>query len=675
MLQSLAQMAEREQLLEDTSFEQREVHWMVYFGPGGRYLRLVSLLELPETTGGKKRGAPRGRQMLIPRQSGRTANDWAEFLVDKHEYVFGLPDGDEPKLVSRAVRRHPMFVDRIGDASTASGDEALAALAALMHSHDQFGTLIIDAGEAIASRDPSSTMKSNHLVAFSYEPDRSQPVHLRSAVRQYWSQQQAQKQASSESIRCVITGRLGASADKFPVVKGIPPLARTKGGVHLTAVDGDSGAFASYGWSGNENVPISVEGGQAYTTALNRLLSAQWVDPTDPARSLPEQRVRLSDDTIAVFWADGPSTLAALIGPAVDQAEPDALAILGWELSSDDSDDGSWGDVAPATETPSVEPLVSAYKSVLAGHAPSLDDTSPFRVLVLTGGQGRATVRAFHSNTVGETVRAVRAWFDDLQIGSTRRPMPLWRLMAALAVRGDKDKGLPANVATEVFLDILAGRPLSPGILDAALRRCRFEPNSKEMGGKTVTNLKVTPDRAAIIKACLNRMRRANPNRYLYREVTPMLDTTNANQGYLLGRMFACVERMQDLALGDVNASVTDRFFSSACATPQAVFPRLLKNEVHHFAKATDGERPGAARRVHALIGEIAGLLVGPANNFEPNESVTTFMKRSGGRIGGFPAFLPMEEQGLFVLGYHQQRNDFFQRRAAAVESDAATPV
>jgi CRISPR-associated protein Csd1 len=142
----------------------------------------------------------------------------------------------------------------------------------------------------------------------------------------------------------------------------------------------------------------------------------------------------------------------------------------------------------------------------------------------------------------------------------------------------------------------------------------------------------------------------------------------------LLGRMFACVERMQELALGDIGANVTDRYFGGACATPQAVFPRLLRMEVHHFRKAREGKWGGSARWLHGQIDRLAAWLVGEANGMQEGEVIESFLRRSAGRsLVGFPAFLPLPEQGLFALGYHQQRAEFRKSRTDTGATDGGT--
>ena len=115
------------------------------------------------------------------------------------------------------------------------------------------------------------------------------------------------------------------------------------------------------------------------------------------------------------------------------------------------------------------------------------------------------------------------------------------------------------------------------------------------------------------------------------------MDPNNTSEGYTLGRLMAVLERIQQEAIG-VNASVVDRYFSGASANPKTVFVRLLKNARHHVSKARDDDRrAGFVILLDRLIDELA-------NHFDPNRN-------------GFPAYLDLEQQGLFMLGYHQMRS------------------
>ena len=115
------------------------------------------------------------------------------------------------------------------------------------------------------------------------------------------------------------------------------------------------------------------------------------------------------------------------------------------------------------------------------------------------------------------------------------------------------------------------------------------------------------------------------------------MDPINKSQGYVLGRLLAVLERLQQEAIGDVNASVIDRYFTDASASPKSVYVRLLKNARHHVSKLKgEDEKYGLALRLDKIIDDIA-------DRFDP-------------KYNGFPSHLDLEQQGLFILGYHQMR-------------------
>jgi CRISPR-associated protein Csd1 len=115
------------------------------------------------------------------------------------------------------------------------------------------------------------------------------------------------------------------------------------------------------------------------------------------------------------------------------------------------------------------------------------------------------------------------------------------------------------------------------------------------------------------------------------------MDPINNSQGYVLGRLLAVLERLQQEAIGDVNASVIDRYFSGASASPKSVYVRLLKNARHHVSKLKgEGEKYGLALRLDKIVDDVA-------DRFDPKHN-------------GFPSHLNLEQQGLFILGYHQMR-------------------
>ena len=91
--------------------------------------------------------------------------------------------------------------------------------------------------------------------------------------------------------------------------------------------------------------------------------------------------------------------------------------------------------------------------------------------------------------------------------------------------------------------------------------------------------------RVALCKAVIAREARLGGNKTNPEELPMSLDKA-ANPGYRLGRLFAVLEGAQRLALGDrINATIRDRYYGAASATPATIFPMLLRNAQNHLAK------------------------------------------------------------------------------------------
>ncbi len=120
---------------------------------------------------------------------------------------------------------------------------------------------------------------------------------------------------------------------------------------------------------------------------------------------------------------------------------------------------------------------------------------------------------------------------------------------------------------------------------------------------------------------------------------------------YVMGRLFAVLERAQQDAIGEVNAGIKDRYFTSACASPGSIFPLLLRLSQYHISKVKqEGKR---AFNYDRRIQDILNLL-----DVEKNP---------------VPARLTLDEQGVFVLGYYHQRKDFYTSKNQKVEEPVSS--
>ncbi len=384
-----------------------------------------------------------------------------------------------------------------------------------------------------------------------------------------------------DAARCLVSGEPDAIADLHPAIKGVYGTNTTGGNI----VSFNFPAACSFGKTQGANAPVGRRAAFEYTTALNTLLSKD-----------SRQKMTVGDAT-AVFWSSRSTTLE------------DEFAAFFAEPPKDDPDRG----------TAAVERLLS---SVHTGAWTTDPDPARFYVLGLAPNAARISVRFWHSGTVAEMSTRFADWFENLRIvhgPRDREHLSLWRLLCSVAPLG-KSENIPPNLAGALVRAILEGTPYPASLLASAILRNKAERD-------------IPYPRAKLLKAILNRNHERN--------LPVSLDKTNPDIGYRLGRLFAVLERIQQAANPTLNATIRDRFYSSASSTPAAVFGNLMRLKNHHLAKLAK------TAYFENLLGEIL-------------DGVTTF-----------PPHLTLPEQGMFAIGYYHQRQAFFAKKDP-VPSDAA---
>jgi len=291
-------------------------------------------------------------------------------------------------------------------------------------------------------------------------------------------------------------------------------------------------------------------------------------------------------------------------------------------------------DVIAGLLAPDAETVGRAFQSAWGGREIPIEDAGEFYALVLSGCQGRIAVKSWLVSTVRDVAANLRRYFREIDVRRRQdEPLVLYSLLRSIAPRGEVDRLAP-NRAQELFEAAVFGRSLPISILDAAIRRCRVAEQDSQ---------RVPDARAAIVRLCLSR---------IPKEMKAM---ENRSTGEVLGRMMAHIESLQYKALGDVGSTVVDQFFGSACVAPESVFPKILKLSHHHYRKAFQNEAlRGAAKAIQKRIDELCAEL--------------SVARAKDGRANGFPRFLPLPEQGRFVLGYHAQRHENLDQAIKAKE-------
>ncbi|MCF8025678.1 MAG: type I-C CRISPR-associated protein Cas8c/Csd1 [Desulfobacteraceae bacterium] len=598
ILQALYELALSENLMNDPDYQWKPVAWIVRIGKNGEFLGVSGTHYTPEPTG-KKKPKPVAKSMRVPYQPGRSGKKApAYFFVDNAKYVFGVPTGNASFSPKEGAAKAAEFREKIRQCAEETGDSGAIAVLRFLE----------NAANKVINIDLPDESQSNDQFGFLYEPDIDLLVHERPEIEKYWKKIRNQEEPRSNNpFYCIVSGEKLYEPGLFPLIKNVP--GGTSSGVGFVSFNQNS--FLSYGLSGNENAPVSRFAAEACATALNRLLHYAYPDPNHPGGTLPRRHIKLSSDTAVCFWS-------------TDTTSQDFI------------------DFIPPILEANPEEVNELYHCIWKGQTPPDLDTSRFYALIISGAQGRAIVRDWFESTIQDTAAHISKYFSDVEIArNTPKPknrdlppqIPLPVLLRSLAVYGRSDE-IPPHVASEMTAAAISGRPFPMTIMHRAIERMRAE-----IGDTTWLGIERRDARAAIIKAVLSRNFKT--------EVTKEMDPNNREPGYLLGRLLAVVERIQQEAMGDVNASVIDRYFSGASASPGSVFPRLLKNMRNHIRKAKDSDQKrGTAFWLDKQADEIM----------------------SG--ITEFPGFLPIEQQGLFILGYHHQRNDLWKKKSDKTEDN-----
>ena len=378
---------------------------------------------------------------------------------------------------------------------------------------------------------------------------------------------------------CLVTGEKSNTVEVTTATM-IPGSQAT---AKLVAFQVNSG-YDSYGKSKGYNAPISEAAEFAYTTALNHLLRAD-----------SHNKFMVGSRTF-LFWASSDSE-------ASRESEDSLFALLG---PADDDDPNR-----------RIKLVRDTFMSIYNGKL-SVDEDDRFFILGLAPNSARIAVVYWNEMPLREFAGLISRHFSDMEIVDTRKekqPYVGLRSILGSVTLGGKSSDATPNFPDAVVKSIFQGLPYPASLFQSCVRRIRAEQY-------------VNITRAAIIKAYLNRQNNNNNNKKL--EI--MLDKENHNQGYLCGRLFAVLEKIQEDANGI--HTIRERYMNAASATPAMVFATILNLSTHHLEKLNGGGQVFYEKLKQEIISKL------DAN--------------------GFPANLDLQDQGRFFVGYYHQRQDFF---------------
>lgn len=419
-------------------------------------------------------------------------------------------------------------------------------------------------------------------------PDR--PLHEEEEVKAKWGKLFASRKEEGEEhlAQCPVLGEMLPVARLHNKIKGI----RNGQPSGCSLVCFNNASENSYGKEQSYNSSVSEEAMEQYTEALNFLLADE------------RHCTVLGDMTIVHF--------------ALTAEEDAYLDCVNTSLFAR-TDRATAEDVDKAVS--------NTMHKIASGRTPSFDVPDAgvdYCIFGLMPNTSRVAIKFSYRNTFGELRKNVERYQEEFAIGKRTQVPPVWAICKQLVSPKAKENAAP-ELEGDILQSIVSGSPFPRKILEAVVRRVRVDSDPENNHF-----VKLNDVRAGLIKVCLSRKIKEEE------KITMALNPQNKNAAYLCGRLFAVLEKVQqDSASGELNKTIKDSYFASACATPAVVFARLVQLSQNHLAKLEKGMQI----YYNKLLGEIIGDLE------------------------EFPKALSLEEQGKFILGYYQQNAALYTKK------------
>ena len=568
--------------LPASGMEEKEIGFVIVISKEGKFVRFEDC----------RIDNKQARTYLVKKHVGRSRAVAANYLYDNSTYVLGYADTEKAKGDTEQIKKHS---DKENACFEAFKEKVVSIykvypncndLAAICNFYQQSKEEILSCISQDSLWEDIKKNLTKKYSTFSFRIDGDLKIV---AEKRELLQLEDSEDDNKGNALCLITGNKETTVDTTTATM-IPGSQAT---AKLVAFQVNSG-YDSYGKKKCGNAPISKNAEFAYTTALNAMLQKG-----------SHNKFSVGNRTF-VFWASSNAE-------AAEQAEENLFNLLGFTEEEQDDPNAKINQVRKV--------FTSIYSGTIKT---SLDDR--FYILGLAPNSARIAVVYWSECSLKEFAGTILHHFNDMEIIDTRKEgkpyMGIKDMLAAVTLNGKQSEATP-NLPEAVVKSIFQGTPYPFTLFSACIRRIRAESGNKDKNAIRIA-------RMAIIKAYLNRINDNN------KKIDTMLDKSNTNQGYLCGRLFAVLDKIQE----DANriSSIRERYMNAASATPASVFATILNLSSHHMEKlANENRRIFYEKIKQEIIDKI------PAT--------------------GFPAHLDLQDQGRFFIGYYHQRQDFFTKK------------
>ena len=534
----------------------------------------VQELRKEEQRGKKKALLPKA--LSVPEQAKRASGIVPQFLCDNSTYLLGIDNKGKPERSEKCFQAAAKLHQEILSECSSKMAVAIKKFFANWKPAEISSCVVLQ-------DDLEELMQSSNLIFMLGDKFSTEDEEICS----FW-QKHREQHDEAEKMQCLVTGKVSPIARLHPTIKGV----RNAQPMGVTLVSFDKTAYESYGHdkSCNKgqglNAPVSEYAAFAYATALNTLLA-------------DSRHVKVFGDTTLVYWAeqDNESYQDCFGGFCLQDEnimEDKVLEHIFYCLKKD-------------------EPI--NYQGV------DVDYNNKFYILGLSPNAARLSVRFFLQSDFGTILKNAAKHMENMELvrpSYKKKHIPLWLLLAATVSPKSRDKAASPLLSGAVLKSILTGSRYPESLFQYVMLRIRSEQDNAEASPPIY---KITYERCAIIKAYLCRNGK--------RGITVALNEDEKDVAYVLGRIFAVWEHIQEEANRGINATIKDRYFDSACATPARIFPILQKLSGHHLRKLEDRKKIYFEKQLTSLMGKI--------------------------NAGAIPNILQLKDQGMFILGYYHQ--------------------
>jgi len=347
-------------------------------------------------------------------------------------------------------------------------------------------------------------------------------------------------------------------------------------GERTKMISANKNAYESHGLKNSMIAPTCSRCEQKYGQALEHMLSRE------PKTNYGRHMFSIGDLTY-VYWLRGQSAGANLPTAMrlLHEANPEAMRDLIHQLYSGQQVSSTFHD---------------------------------FCLLMLSANKGRLVVRGYVEESIGSIEERIARFFKAQDIGRDRS----YNVYTLAGTIYQKPNTQMKRTDVQDWINwALRGTPLPGRILIALLKRIQAEGV-------------MYPTHAAVLKSWLTSQDKR-------REWTVTTDETNKAPAYILGRVFAVLEKIQGEATGSSD-TLSSRYIGSASTAPRSVMSMLIRNAKYHLAKIGSRNKGRAVN----LDKRLSGLLT---------------------HIDTLPAVLKLSDQGEFTLGYYHEKESLWKKK------------